>query len=65
MALEELWLKFMSYPDRVEFFDRDANVLDCIEDKSEMDKYVGENGDLTVVNFEVDFDPSVLRVELE
>ena len=64
MTLEEL-LKFMSHPDRLVVFDRDANVLVCTEDKSEMDKYVGENGDLMVVNFEVDFDPSVLRVELE
>lgn len=65
MTLEQLWEKFRSYPDRLEVFNRNTNCLYDIEEGLKMEDFVADNGNLTVVYFEVNFYMSVLHVELE
>ena len=64
MTLDELWNCFTTYPRKLNYYIDDKNEVDKIEDPKEMDEFIEEYGDFEVAEWEVDFDTSILWVDI-
>lgn len=64
MIFDIFWNSFVSYPDKLNYYDEVTQVEDKITDKTEMDKFVRDNAEKEVANFTVNFDTSSVWVVL-